>query len=229
MNAFPTICLAAVVALASTPALVAEEEDAAGEKPRIVVPPKPERTSFMVRIADDGSWSDQEFRPLADEAALQAFLTSKKEEIEADGKEPQLVLRGEKKVLYDKGRDVIRMAFKAGVKRTIYSSIIRPSLMDAGDGIPNADEHVFVIAITADGRITMNGEAMDTGPDDRALKRMVQELQLAGKKHPEGAMGLKVWVLADNHAKHPRVIDVLNGLSEAKIRSIRFAGGEEKN
>ncbi len=239
MNAFPFLCLSAVLAVSLAPILKADEPLPAGEKLEVV--PKPavevrrpiagavqraERGTILVRVADDGSLSDADFRPLDDDAALTAYLKEKKEALEAEDKEPQLVLRGERKVLYKHARDVIRKSTAAGVRRAVYSSIVRPTLVPANGELPDLGEHDRVIAITADGRITMNGEAMDSGPDDRALKRLVQKLQRDGKDHPDGPTGLKIWVLADNNDKDPRVIDVLNALSEAKIRSIRFDGGK---
>lgn len=109
-----------------------------------------------------------------------------------------------------------------------FDPIQRPDLISTREGLPEAGEYTFVIIVSEDGRVTMNYEAMDAGPGDRHFKRLIQKLELAGRKHPDGPKGLKIWMLPDKPAEHPHVIDVLNALSEAKIPKIRFVEPEKK-
>ena len=235
MDGITRYCLVGLAALASASALKADEPLPQGKEPEL--PPieadragffRPDLPSFMVRIADDGSWLDEDFEPLVDDKALKAYLIDKKNEFEAKGKVPQLKLRGNPQVLSDGIKEILKIAWPMGLMVNGFDPIKRPDLMNAGEGLPEAGEYTFVIIVSEGGRVTMNYEAMDAGPGDRHFKRLIQKLELAGQKHPDGPKGLKIWMLADKPAEHPRVIDVLNALSEAKIPKIRFVEPEKK-
>ena len=186
-SVFATLCLSVLLTAPLASSLKADEPQPAGAKPK--------RAIIKVRVADDGSFAGDDFKPLADTKAVKAYIKAQRLAFEAEGKEPHLVVRGEEKALKEHGVAVMRMGFSSGVKASYWSKITRPRLIPAGEDLPKADKFTFVIAISEDGRVTMNGEAMDSGPDDRNITRLVDKLKLTATQHEDGAMGLLIGMM----------------------------------
>ena len=78
------------------------------------------------------------------------------------------------------------------------------------------------IYLSADGRLTLDGVAGDSGPDDKELDLLRMQLKRLVDRHPLGAKGLRLKIVQEDSAPKERVVDVLNALAALGIRNATF-------
>ena len=179
---------------------------------------------ILIRVAADGTCSGEQFEPLPTPVEIATYLDLKKQVIEGQGRKPQLEIRGNREALGIHSQVIIHCAIQANLHRDIISSVW-PTLEKPN---PQTKKPRSVIAVTANGRVAMDGKPMDEGPDDRQLKRMADELAMAAVLDAKGPGNLKIEVRADTPPTHPRVGDVLDVLAGVGIKRIVFDGPDAK-
>ena len=84
-------------------------------------PPEQAAGRIVVNIYDDGSFSDVERKPLADDAAISDYVLKMRNLMPA-GVTPKVLLRGHRNTLVKYSKQVIKAAGEVGVNTIIFSA-----------------------------------------------------------------------------------------------------------
>jgi len=102
-----------------------------------------------------------------------------------------------------------------------------PGLVQQAVKVDMPDEQV--IEVQANGRVLLNGREFRSPPaQPNELPSLVDTLTLYKQASDAGGNKALITVMAEDKAKHQRVIDVMNACAGAGIENVTFSGGGGK-
>ncbi len=98
-------------------------------KPPVAVNSEPQKVKdgrIVINVREDGTFTNESFDILKDEAAIFDVVKKARERCEQLGWTPRLHLRGDKDAVFKHGRTAIRAAAAAGVSQVVFGVYSKP-------------------------------------------------------------------------------------------------------
>lgn len=204
------------------------------------------RERIVVNLSEVRGMTDAEGTEMANDESLRRYIERERTRIEGLGKEPVILLRGEKQTVFARCRNVIRVASKAGVDGVIFGTYGGPkeSSETAEEGetsskarkehgidmmLPKPEQKEspsrrILLYVDEDGgiRIDEDPQRLDADMAVRELTQLNAALRGIQKTLEEGRSDLAVCIFVAPKCAQQRVIDVLNTLAGLGISKVTF-------
>jgi biopolymer transport protein ExbD len=204
------------------------------------------RERIVVNLSAEEGVTDAGGDELADDESLRRYIERERTRIEGLGKEPVILLRGEKQTVFARCRNVIRVAAKAGVDEVIFGTYggAKESSEVAEEGetsskagkekivdmtLPksvqeDAPSRKIFLHVDEGGGIRVDGDPqrLDADMAVRELTQLSAALRGIQKNSEEGRSDLAICIFVAPKCAQQRVIDVLNTLAGLGISKVTF-------